>query len=72
MNTQRTSAAVWLILAVAIVIDIAGRRVMPDPVRFDTLVGGVTAVLFLIFDQRVCLNCGHEGKTFMFLLWRWL
>ena len=72
INTQRTTPAVWFILAVAIVIDIVVRRMMPSATTFDEGVAAVVAVLFLIFDERVCLDCGHDGKAFMFLLWRWI
>jgi hypothetical protein len=69
LNTQRSSPAIWVILAVGIAIDLVGRRLMPDPLRFDTLVVGGMAVLGVIFEERVCLNCGHDGKAFTFLPW---
>ena len=40
-----------------------------DSLRFDTLVGGGIAVLGVIFDERVCVNCGHNGKSFTFVPW---
>ena len=44
---------------------------MPDPMRFDTRIGGGLVVAGVVFDDRVCMDCGHGGRAFTFILWWW-
>ena len=71
-NTQSANSAFWIIFAAAIVVDLVGRRFVPDPMRFDSVVVGISIAFELILVERVCADCGYQGKEFMFLLWRWL